>query len=229
MELGQHDRVTLAKIPRRRLVDEAVAALRQAILDGQFELGERLREEELARRLGISRTPLREAFRMLEEEGLIRVSQGRGVEVTRPTLDEASDLYDIREVLDGLAARRAAAQATPAQLAELDALLAEMEASLQQGDFRRWLGANVRFHEAIAQASGNGRLVRLLPAIRITVEMFHPTLVRSVERPGAALAEHREIVAAIRSGDGDLAETVARRHIRNAKEMLLQALRVEKG
>ena len=144
----------LERIPRRRLVDEAATAIRKAIIDGTFKPGDRLPEDRLATMLGVSRTPLREAFRMLEEEGLVAVSTGRGVEVVRLDTEEASDLYDVREVLDGLAARRAADRIRPESLQELLRLVDTMHKVLAVGDFDGWLQCNVRFHEAVAEASG---------------------------------------------------------------------------
>lgn len=215
----------LERIPRRRLVDEAATAIRKAIIDGTFKPGDRLPEDRLATMLGVSRTPLREAFRMLEEEGLVAVSTGRGVEVVRLDTEEASDLYDVREVLDGLAARRAADRIRPESLQELLRLVDTMHKVLAVGDFDGWLQCNVRFHEAVAEASGNRRLLRLLPAIRVTVQMFHPILASDESRPNDALREHETILAAIRRRDGEAAEAAARMHIRNAKAMLLDHLK----
>lgn len=219
----------LARITRRRLADEVARRLRQAILSGELRPGQKLREKELSVLLNVSRTPVREALRLLEQEALVVASGGRGVEVVRLDLADARDLYEIREVLDGLAARRAALAASADGLRALaDNLEAAREALLKM-DGMAFMELNVAFHESIAAQSGNPWLQKFIPVVRMTVQMFHPMLIRDVRRAWRALAEHERIYAALETGDSESAERSAREHVRNAKEALMRGLSQESG
>jgi DNA-binding GntR family transcriptional regulator len=214
----------VSPLARRRLVDDATQALRDAILAGRFPAGARLRQTDLADQLGISRTPIREALGRLEYEGLVRLMPRGGVSVAVLDLEAAAALYDVREVLDGLAARLAAQRASKADLARLDQALAAMAQCLERGDANQWFAAHVQFHDAIFAASGNPRLVGLSTVVRQSIQHFHPLLLRTDRRLEAALAEHRAIHAAIAGRAAEEAERRAREHIVNAKAIVLRML-----
>jgi len=214
----------VAPLRRRRLVDEATQRLRAAILDGRFPSGTRLRQTALADRLGISRTPIREALGRLQQEGLVELLPGGGVRVALLALDEAVELYDLREVLDGLAARLAARRAGPPTLARLERALGRMAQCLARGDANEWFGAHVTFHEAIFRASGNARLQALSAVVRLSIRRFHPLLLTTPNRLETAHREHRAIFEAIAAGDGERAEALARGHIAGAKAIVLRVM-----
>jgi DNA-binding GntR family transcriptional regulator len=214
----------VAPLKRRRLVDEATQALRDAILSGRLSSGARLRQEDLAVRLGISRTPIREALGRLQQEGLVEILPAAGVRVTRLELDEAVQLYDVREVLDGLAARLAAERRPPESLARLERALGRMAQCLARGDANRWFPAHVAFHDEIFRASGNRRLQALSAVVRLSIRHFHPLLLTTATRLADAYREHRTIFEAIAAGDGAAAEGHARRHIANAKGVVRRAM-----
>jgi DNA-binding GntR family transcriptional regulator len=214
----------VAPLRRRRLVDDASQALREAILDGRFEAGARLRQTELADRLGISRTPIREALVRLQDEGLVELLPGGGVRVKLLNVDEAVELYDLREVLDGLAARLAAGRAGAAALAKLERALARMAQCIERQDTNQWFRAHVAFHEEIVRAAGNRPLGRLSTVVRLSIRHFHPLLLRTERRLENAYAEHRAIYEAIAARDGESAERLARGHIANAKEIVLKVM-----
>lgn len=214
----------VAPLRRRRLVDDATQALREAILRGRFPAGARLRETDLARQLGISRTPIREALGRLEQEGLIEVLPRAGVRVTLLNLDEAVELYDLREVIDGLAARLAARRADEAPLGRLRKTLGRMAQGLERQDPNQWFGAHVAFHDEILRASGNARLQRLLSVVRLSIRHFHPLLLKTERRLEDADREHRGIFEAIAAHDAESAERLARAHIANAKEIVLKVM-----
>lgn len=195
------------------------------ILDHTIAPGTVLLQNEWAERLQVSRTPLREAFRILEQEGLVRVSNGnRTIEVTQflSREPELRGLYEVREVLDGLAARLLAAHGLPAETAhELEFLLKEMDEAANPFDSSRWFSAHMSFHVLIAESCGNSRLRQQLDVIRMTSLSLHtylgelsPTEHRLVEVLATAGKQHHAIVDAIRSGNGDLAEMAACQHIR---------------
>lgn len=219
---GKGTRGVVAPIQRTRLVDEAALSLREAILSGHLAQGTRLRQVELAGQLGISRTPLREALMKLEQEGLIELLPAGGLRVKLLNLDEAVELYDIREVLDGLAARLAAQRIADSDVRDLERSLGRMEECLASQDAHRWFVAHVAFHDTIFRASGNGRLRGLSSVVRLSIQHFHPLLLTTENRLKEAYHQHREIFEAIARHDAEAAERLARAHIASAKEIVLK-------
>lgn len=214
----------LGRIRHTSLMEEAVRLLREAILTGRLAPGTHLRQLELAAQMGISRTPLREALRKLEQEGLITVLPRGRPRVALLDLDEAVQLYEIREVLDGLAARLAAQRAHEAHLLTLDRLLAQMGECVVRQDAHQWFIAHVAFHDGIFQASGNGRLQGMSSVIRLSIQRFHPVLLTTPNRLAEAHREHREVFEAIRTHDPEAAERLARAHIAQAREVVLKVI-----
>jgi len=214
----------VAPLRRRRLVDDAAQALRDAILRGKLPEGARLRQVELADRLGISRTPIREALGRLQHEGLVELLPRAGVRVTRFDVDEAVELYDLREMLDGLAARLASGRADSASLARLEKALARMARCVAEDDSTHWFATHVAFHDEIVKASGNGRLKALASIVELSIRRFHPLLLKTEHRLRDAYREHRAIADAIVAHDGEAAERLARTHITNAREIVLKVM-----
>jgi DNA-binding GntR family transcriptional regulator len=205
-------------------VDDATQALREAILNGRLAAGARLRQMDLAAQLQISRTPIREALGRLRQEGLISLTSGGGVRVTLLELDEAVELYELREVLDGLAARLAARRASPVALAKLEVALDRMARCLARRNPNQWFGAHVAFHEEIFRAGGHTRLQGLAGVVRLSIRHFHPLLLRTQGRLEEAHGEHRRIYEAIAARDAEAAEREARAHIQHAREVVLKAM-----
>ncbi len=214
----------VARLKRRRLVDDATQSLRAAILSGKLPAGARLRQLGLAARLGISRTPIRDALGRLEQEGLLELLPHGGVRVTLLNAERAVELYDLREVLDGLAARLAAGRADRAALARLERTLAGMAKCIEQRDPSPWFRAHVAFHEEIVRAADNRPLTRLASVVRLSIRQFHPLLLKTERRLEDAYREHRGIFEAIAAHDGEAAERLARGHITNAKEIVLKVM-----
>lgn len=216
--------VDLRAVGRRRLVDDVISHLRQLILDQELPPGTALLQTELAEKLGVSRTPLREAFRILEREGLVKVANGnRTIEVARFGPVELRELYEFREVIDGLAARLLARGGMTDELdKELQGLLAEMDVTTGRFQPSQWFPAHLSFHVRIATSCGNSQLHSMMNLIRMTTLSLHRPLHERAEIGGMELAEilrvaqeqHYAIYAAIRDGDERSAESHARRHIR---------------
>jgi DNA-binding GntR family transcriptional regulator len=192
----------------------AYAALLRAIADGTFKPGDRLREVALCEWLGISRTPIREGLRRLEADGLLAHTPHAGMLVTPVDRRMVGELYDMREVLEGTAARLAAENATRADLETLDALIAR-EARLPV-DATAASKHNRAFHEALYQAAHNRFLLKSLRAIADALLLLGSTTLDSARRQRAAHAEHCDLVASIAKRDLDEAEARARAHIRAA-------------
>ncbi|HWK27344.1 MAG TPA: GntR family transcriptional regulator [Solirubrobacter sp.] len=206
--------------------DAATALIRAAIHDGRLRPGERLKEGELARRLRISRTPVREALRQLKIEGLVASAPNRGSVVQSYDADELTDIYELRLHLEGHAARRAATVATPECV---EALRSSCD---RFGELRRrgraavadLVAENARFHGLVLDACGSASL---LAAVRRTIEM--PLLYRAYHyyddaQFEAAEAHHRRLAAALAAGDPERAEVVMRAHILDARDVVLAHL-----
>ncbi len=208
---------------RVRLVDEVADVLRSHIYAGRFALGTPMRQEQLAAELDVSRTPLREALRMLEREGLVRVEPGRSVRVISGDLTTLCNAYAVREVLDGLAARLVAEQGSSAVVEPLEAILDRQATTLDPWDPNRYTETNVEFHSVLIAAPENNFLRAQLPLVHMTSQVFIPIARVSAERAERALHEHRQIVEAIRERHADLAEQLAREHIRKTLRSLLES------
>lgn len=207
--------------------ERVYAAVREEIVSGRLSEGERLVETEIAGRLGVSRTPVREALARLQVDRLVSGTlQGP---IVRPvTLREIEETYELREVLEGLAARLAAGLATAWDVARMNGFLEHMETYRRQEDWQAWAEANWRFHDAIFQASGNGRLRLENRGLVDLVRRFFRISAASDAMAERALREHREIVDAIASRDADAADERAMRHVRQAGIETLRQMRTER-
>lgn len=218
-------RVTRAAAPLRHQVLET---LRAAIIDGQFAPGQRLTERELTEMLGVSRTVLRESLRQLEAEGLIHLIPNKGPVVRRLTAREARELYRIREMLEGLAARLFAESADEASLAELDAALEDVVEAYRGEEPRRILEAKNRFYDALLAGAKSVTLKEMLSMVLVRVWRWraiglgHPQ--RSNSRSGESVANLRAIVEAIHARDGDSAEALARQGAQDAAAEVMRLL-----
>ncbi len=215
-------------ISTQSLADEAFNRIVEAICGGHFDVGERLSEAALARELGISRGPLREALGRLEGKLVVRTPR-IGVRVIEFSQSMIEQLFFVREALEGMAARLAAERITPAELDELAKLLDEHAAQpeLASGASYPARSKDDDFHYAIVAAARCTQIEHLLLDQVYYQLRIHRR--RSGKRPGrarAALEEHREILAALQSGNPDLAERVMRNHIRNARHSVVSAMSV---
>lgn len=208
--------------PGPRLADEVVALLQERILSGALPPGHRLRQASLAAEFNVSRTPLREALGRLEEQGLVANSPTQGLQVIAPDSRRLLEAYELREVLDGLSARLAAKRHGPALVRSLLRALEVQRIALHPWNSRLWTEGNVSFHEAVTEAAANEYLVRLLPVMRLTAQMFYPRMLLNRERTEDAHREHMAIANAIRRRDDEEAESLARLHIQTTVEMLRQ-------
>lgn len=199
----------------------AYRRLLEAIRLGELPPGARLRETELAARLGISRTPVREAIRQLEADGLVAHLPRQGASVRRLDHAEVVDLYEMRAVLEGTAARLAARAASEIELAALAALNAELAAA-PPGPAAREI--NRRFHRMLLDAARNRFLVRAAHALDKALLILGPTTLADPARAAAAVAEHAAVLEALGRRDGAAAERAMRAHIEAALGLRLRGL-----
>jgi phosphonate utilization transcriptional regulator len=174
--------------------------IERMILAGDLAAGAQLREAEVASMLGVSRGPVREAFRALEESGLVRLEKNRGVFVRRIGVDEADQIFELRAVLDEFAGRRAAQNSTPDDVADLRGFVDRMEAAAARGDVDAYLGANVAFHERIVQLAANPKLTLLYRRLVNELHLHRRASLGQAGRMPLSIREHRAIVASIAAG-----------------------------
>lgn len=202
----------------------AVVALREGIFSGRYVPGQRLVETDLVNELGVGRNSLREAFSRLASEGLVVVEPHRGASVRRRSRTEVGQLYDISEVLEGLAAREAAQNIGKPGNVELLIACTERQGEAVAVGVHRQIDEAANFHEAILRIADNPRLTELCTNLHILTFSFqlrHAQLTGAHPLSGHSLNEHREVADAIRTGDPQHAEDVMRRHIRNGKQRLM--------
>jgi DNA-binding GntR family transcriptional regulator len=198
----------------RRLLDD--------IRSGTLAPGARLRETDLAERLGISRTPVREAIRQLETDGLVVHLPRQGATIRRLDHAEVVELYEMRAVLEGTGARLAARAASDIELAELAALNDELEQA-PLGDAAREL--NRVFHRTLIDAARNRFLIKSMSALQKTLLILGPTTLADPDRAMSAVAEHGALLGALRSRDGAAAEAAMRAHVEAALSARIRGMR----
>jgi len=203
---------------------DAYILIMEAIEAGLYQPGDRLVESELAERLGVSRTPVREALQRLETQAML-TRDGRSLIVASLDHNQLAELYAVRSELEGLAARLAARHASPEEVRVLQGMVTD-DRALIGGDPRMLSRANKRFHKQIHLASHNRFLVQQLDLVHRSMALMANTSLAAVGRDHVALDEHDQIVAAIAAGDGDAAYEALKVHISRAFET---RLRVDAG
>ena len=203
---------------------DAYTLILEAIEGGTYKPGDRLVESELAERLGVSRTPVREALQRLETQAML-TRDGRSLIVASLDHNQLAELYAVRTELEGLAARLAARHATDEEIRVLQSMLTD-DRALLGGDPKALSRANKRFHKQIHLASHNRFLVQQLDLVHRSMALMANTSFAAEGRDGVALDEHAQIVAAIVARDGDAAYAALKTHISRAFET---RLRVEAG
>lgn len=202
----------------RPLRDLVAAELRRLILDGSLKPGQRLVEDQLAEQLGVSRNPLREAIRMLEAEGFLRVAARRGAFVSTLSAQQAADLFEVRLALEPLGARLAALRPSPGHLARMKEILARVQGQPGQHELDLLSDLHTELHSLVFAMTGNAYLT----AIAIPMVKRGQWLLRQSAplRTPSAWSEHHGLIAAIELGDPELAEAAARHHILSVRSGL---------
>ena len=210
---------------RKSLGEDVAERLRDAILHGELSPGQRLREEELSARIQVSRGPVRDAFILLEHEGLVQSSRNRGVSVVELTRDDLQEIYTLRSVLEPLAISLAIERGDASDLAEMDASLAEMTAAFSRRITERDAARlDVQFHDTIYQAAHHQRLSNAWEQIRLPTYWFMLSRnVASFDWREGTVQGHAEILKVIKKGNQDAAVEVTKEHISFAYERILQS------
>lgn len=214
----------LQAVPVLRVADAGLEALRRAILDGTLEPGVRLKEEELAAQLGMSRTPLRRALAVLEAEGLVVALPRQGVRVRFYSAKEVDDLYRIRAALEGEAAARAAEALTPQALAELEASCRRLEAMPDDVELSEAIEENFTFHNIILDLADSQTLRHMVRNVIALPVMYQQNIWSEPGQLDRSRLEHRALSAALAAGEQERSEQIMRAHILAAKDIVLAQL-----
>ncbi len=201
--------------------------IREAILCGAYPSGEPLRQEEIARRLGVSRVPVREALKRLESEGLVVLRPRRGYAVASLDPDEIEEIFEIRMILEERAGYLATLERAPADIAALEALLRRMDglAADTPSNIALWAALNRAFHARLFEPSGRKHLARMAGVLRDSVERYVRVDAGMGGRLGEAQAEHRAIMEAFRAGDARRVGRLSRDHCLHTCRSLIASLR----
>lgn len=196
--------------------------LREDILSGKYEEHEELKEVAIGEELGVSRTPVREAFRQLELEGLIQIVPNKGAYVTGVTEKDVKDIYMIRSLLEGLCARWATEHISKEQMEEMEENVYLSKFHAQKGHLEQLADLDNRFHEVMYEACHSKILEQQLKNFHDYVLRVRKKTLATEARGAASNSEHEQIMEAIRAKDADLAEQLAHRHIINAYENMVR-------
>lgn len=212
-------------LPLRDLVFNT---LRQAILTGELKPGERLMEIHLADKLGVSRTPIREAIRKLELEGLVTMIPRRGAEVAQITEKSMNDVLEVRRAMDALCAELACDRITDEELENLKQACDDFEASVRTKDVRKIAQADVALHDIIVRATGNQRLIQLVNNLSEQMYRYRFEYIKDFSQHETLIEEHRIIYQSIVRKDRETAAAAARTHIDNQEKAIIRRIRLDR-
>ncbi len=196
-------------------------ALAQWIFDGELTAGQRLTEQEVALRLGVSRGPVREAFRALEDLGLVQIEKNRGAFVRKIDFEEAIEIHDVYSALEELATRSAALRLTGKKIEELKALVESMDDAAEAEDLERYYALNLSFHQSLVQGSGNRRLLNIYSRLLNELHLFRRFGLMQRGEMQRSNFEHRQILEKIADGDSEGAAEGMRKHTAERRRQML--------
>jgi DNA-binding GntR family transcriptional regulator len=218
VERALHDGAPLT----RNASSAATELIRQAIIDGRLPPGRRLKEEVLARELGISRTPVREALLMLQAEGLVDAAPNRGAAVRAHSVEDLDDLYQLRALLEGYSTRRAASRLPDEAIRTLHESCERFDALLDDGaDMSELVKENLVFHQTILESSGSARLVAMVRQVIELPLVYRSYVWYSPAQQRISAHYHHQITRALEARDAERAELVMKEHIFEARDLLL--------
>jgi DNA-binding GntR family transcriptional regulator len=211
------------------LREKILETIRDAILKGTLTPGEKVAEPELAERFGISRTPIREAFRQLESEGYLTVIPRKGAVVTSLSERDIQEFYSIKSILEGYAARMAAERLAERDLDRLEAINERLAQLAREGDVKTFFRVHNEFHELFIRAAGNEKLLELINQLMMK---FNRLRMASLSLPGRmeiSVQEHHKIIEAFKEHDGEKADNLVRRTAAYGGQVLIQSMAQEDG
>jgi len=218
---------TPARPPKSRASDQVESELRRLILTLELEPGLALSESALMKRYGWGRTPLREAFQRLSEQGLLQSIPQHGAIVTPLDLFDFVEVMDAMSLVIGPAAALACKRLTETELNQLDELVTQGEVAAKNGDFERLTELDYEFHSVLAQATGNRYLIDYLRRLHQVARRFNYAAWKRERNATPSLAEHRQLAAIFRTREVSAAKTAMLQHIENARQRVIGMIQVE--
>ncbi|WP_317203615.1 phosphonate utilization associated transcriptional regulator [Janthinobacterium sp.] len=215
--------LTIALVQQTSLPALVQKELERLILCGDLASGAKLNEAALAEKLGVSRGPVREAFRSLEESGLVRQEKNCGVFVRQISVEEAGEIYEVRAALEELVGRKLAAAVTPAQLKEVRALLEKMDKAAAKNNVDAYSALNLEFHDLLLRQTGNQKLLSTYRRLVNELNLFRRNALAQGGTLSLSSREHHEIVARIAAGDADGAGALMREHVLDSRQRMYRA------
>ncbi len=206
------------------LRDVIFNSLREAIIVGELKPGERLMEVHLAEKMGVSRTPVREAIRKLELEGFVTMIPRKGAHVAELSVKDIMDVLELRASLDGLAASLAAKRIRKDELNSLKSVYASLNDYIEKDNLQGSIKKDIEFHEIIYRASRNDRLIQIIDNLREQVLRFRVLYLKDYGSPKNLIPEHNEIFNSIKNHDCEKAEKAAEQHIKNQEKVIVSAM-----
>ena len=194
--------------------------LRDMIMTGKLAEGDKVNEGELCETMGISKTPLREALRVLSVEGLIRLVPNRGAFVTKPTFEEIAEMFDVMSLLEGYCARAACEKMTPKDFTRLEKLHAKLEDNFEQRDQEEYIRINKRYHSLVQEIAGNRTLNQIVDGLRKKILLYRFQSLNLPARFECSIREHRNLLDAFRKRDQSRDEYLMRDHLHNQSHAL---------
>ncbi|QJP17112.1 GntR family transcriptional regulator [Starkeya sp. ORNL1] len=213
-----------AVIPRRSLHGELAAQLRDMLMRGELKPGDKISEQMLCSRFGVSRTPLREALKVLANEGVLILSPNRGASVARISPSEVDELFPIMGALEMLAGEAACARATPEDVARLEAMHALMVDAYRRTDSATYLKLNRQIHEAFFEIAANNSLTQMYQTLMVRIHAVRFIAQKSSERWREAVEDHEQMMVALRARDTARLGAILKEHLRHKAAMVLESL-----
>lgn len=213
-----------AIIPRRSLHGELAAQLRDMLMRGELKPGDKISEQLLCSRFGVSRTPLREALKVLANEGVLILSPNRGASVARISPGEIDELFPIMGAMEMLAGETACARASEADIAGLEAKHAAMVEAYRNGDSAGYLRLNREIHEAFFEIAGNTSLTQMYHTLMVRIHAMRFIAQKSSERWREAVEDHEQMMVALRARDSVRLGAILKEHLRHKAAMVHESL-----
>ena len=218
---------TIAMLRASSLASAVQQEIERMIFTGELGPGDKLTEAFLAERLSVSRGPVREAFRVLEEAGLLQLEKNRGVFVRQIPIEEALEIFELRAMMEAHVGATLAQNASPAQIAELEALVEQMQSAVATDQEARYYELNLAFHERMVGFAGNQKLLALYRKLIRELSLFR---LRNLADQGhllTSIAEHRDMLRAIAAGQSERASSLLRQHVLMSRERTLNNYRLQ--
>lgn len=218
------------KIEKEPLHIQIADRLREMIMTGALREGDKINENELCASMGVSKTPLREALRVLNVEGLISLIPNRGSYVTRPTIEEIVEMFDVMSLLEGYCARAACVRMSERDFMRIERLHARLEKHFDHRDQDAYIRVNNQYHSLVQELAGNRTLNQIVSGLRKKILLYRFKSLNLPQRFESSIQEHRQLLEAFRQRDGRMAEALMQTHLKNqslAMERLVETSRRE--